>query len=517
MDLRIFIQDQNTGDEGFYAKNRDGWEIDGIQTLTVSPGDCRAMLSGTLRRMFVGTLDVLEPLCRLAVQEENGWMPVFLICGHFPGDVESGKQFIREAREKEWPCGVILWELPLLEAVNRAEHILGTFRLWQRSFSGRRGGSRIRALVETCWELSSCPVALLGKDYRLLAWCGLEHGENYLGGQLLSRGRLEPEELEGIRSRQDIAVQYIRARASIVGSILLWRPLEMAHLDYCLPVMAEALEGWMKQAGQYTSMGISDRRLVFEKFIYDLLEGALGEGDTRMNEKLARTAQINGFGGDPYFVCVVFKYKEAGNRPLNPCVYPLKQRYPAGDFAIYRRSIVGLIPIKHRGPEELKLDALEKYLAGQGLIAGISGAGRRMEYFYTFYLMAEEALKLGADGNGSRVCCFEDFRMTYMLDLCRSAFVQRHGHQRQIYLCHPSLADLAAYDAQHHTDLFKVLSTYLKCCKNLAKTGRELSYHRNTVMNKLRKIQEVTGLSLEDDGIYPTLLFSCLMYEEMGE
>lgn len=107
--------------------------------------------------------------------------------------------------------------------------------------------------------------------------------------------------------------------------------------------------------------------------------------------------------------------------------------------------------------------------------------------------------------------------MTYMLDLCRSAFVQRHGHQRQIYLCHPSLADLTAYDAQHHTDLFKVLSTYLKCCKNLTKTGRELSYHRNTVMNKLRKIQEVTGLSLEDDGIYPTLLFSCLMYEEMGE
>ena len=101
MDLRIFIQDQNTGDEGFYAKNRDGWEIDGIQTLTVSPGDCRAMLSGTLRRMFVGTWDVLEPLCRLAVQEENGWMPVFLICGHFPRDVESGKQFIREAREKQ--------------------------------------------------------------------------------------------------------------------------------------------------------------------------------------------------------------------------------------------------------------------------------------------------------------------------------------------------------------------------------------------------------------------------------
>ena len=28
----------------------DGWEIDGIQTLTVSPGDCRAMLSGTLRQ-----------------------------------------------------------------------------------------------------------------------------------------------------------------------------------------------------------------------------------------------------------------------------------------------------------------------------------------------------------------------------------------------------------------------------------------------------------------------------------
>lgn len=518
MDLGLLIAYRPLGIQDFYGEPREWGDIDAVWVVTKDSTYVgkdsvhnRLLTSGPARRAFAGTWDVMEPLCRQAVNGELPWMPVFIICS-----ASGPEDFLESARKNHYPCAVLLSDRPLWEAVNAAENVLGIYRVWQRSFVGRRRGSRPRALAETCWELSACPVAILGKDYRLLAWCGLENGEYYGSASLLSKGGMEAQELADLRNHPDAAVQNIRVGVSTVGCIILWRPPEMEFYDYCLPVMADNLSDWMKTSGRFSSMGLSDRRLVFERFIYDLLEGDFREGKEGADERLLRVAEKNGFWGDPYFVCGVFKYREENNQPLNPCIYQLKQRYPQGDFAIYRRSIVALIPVKRRDPKELKLAALEEYLESRNLVAGISGAGRHMDYFYTFYLMAAEALKLGEKNGTSRVCYFEDFRMTYMLDLCRSAFAQRTGHERQIYLCHPAVLDLGNYDREHHTDLFKVLYTYLKCCKNLARTGRALNYHRNTIMNKISRIEAITGLSLDEDEIYPILLFSCMMYERLG-
>lgn len=57
---------------------------------------------------------------------------------------------------------------------------------------------------------------------------------------------------------------------------------------------------------------------------------------------------------------------------------------------------------------------------------------------------------------------------------------------------------LMLYDAEHRTDLVKTLETYFACKGNVRRVSAELYAHYNTVLYRLQRIEEITGLSLED-------------------
>ena len=57
------------------------------------------------------------------------------------------------------------------------------------------------------------------------------------------------------------------------------------------------------------------------------------------------------------------------------------------------------------------------------------------------------------------------------------------------------------------------LFSYLLNDSHLARTARALYMHRNTVINKLNKIVELTGIDLTDGGLCQRLTFSCQMIQ----
>lgn len=71
-------------------------------------------------------------------------------------------------------------------------------------------------------------------------------------------------------------------------------------------------------------------------------------------------------------------------------------------------------------------------------------------------------------------------------------------------VCEPIIAKLTRYDNQHNADLIKTLENYLEYDKNVTNTAAALYIHRNTLSNRLEKIQDITGLDLNDH----ELLFS---------
>jgi DNA-binding PucR family transcriptional regulator len=60
------------------------------------------------------------------------------------------------------------------------------------------------------------------------------------------------------------------------------------------------------------------------------------------------------------------------------------------------------------------------------------------------------------------------------------------------------VARVADYDARKHTTLLHTLETYLSCGGNIARAAEQLYVHRNTLVQRLDKLQELVGLDPHD-------------------
>jgi PucR family transcriptional regulator, purine catabolism regulatory protein len=58
------------------------------------------------------------------------------------------------------------------------------------------------------------------------------------------------------------------------------------------------------------------------------------------------------------------------------------------------------------------------------------------------------------------------------------------------------LGELIAYDCEHESDMVKTLDTFLRCQRSWQRTATELSIHRQTVVYRIRRIEQITGRRL---------------------
>ena len=66
-------------------------------------------------------------------------------------------------------------------------------------------------------------------------------------------------------------------------------------------------------------------------------------------------------------------------------------------------------------------------------------------------------------------------------------------------LQHPALTMLEEYDRMNHTTLRESLSVFLRKQCSILETAKEMGVHRNTIKYRIFRIQEITGISFEDD------------------
>lgn len=66
-------------------------------------------------------------------------------------------------------------------------------------------------------------------------------------------------------------------------------------------------------------------------------------------------------------------------------------------------------------------------------------------------------------------------------------------------LSHPAFSILEEYDRVNHTSLRESLSVFLRKRCNILDTAKEMYVHRNTIKYRICRIQEITGISFEDD------------------
>ena len=126
------------------------------------------------------------------------------------------------------------------------------------------------------------------------------------------------------------------------------------------------------------------------------------------------------------------------------------------------------------------------------------------------YRTAREALELMKDArfHGEAVCSAQQLRTPLLLKN-----LEGRGD-----LVSPELRRLAVHDREKGTQYCETLYHYLTCCHSLIKTSNALYTHRNTVLYRIRRLQEDFLIPLEEPSQHADLLLgvSLILFESKG-
>lgn len=126
------------------------------------------------------------------------------------------------------------------------------------------------------------------------------------------------------------------------------------------------------------------------------------------------------------------------------------------------------------------------------------------------YRTAREALELMKDArfHGEAVCSAQQLRTPLLLKN-----LEGRGD-----LVSPELRRLAVHDREKGTQYCETLYHYLTCCHSLIKTSNALYTHRNTVLYRIRRLQEDFLIPLEDPSQHADLLLgvSLILFDTKG-
>lgn len=169
----------------------------------------------------------------------------------------------------------------------------------------------------------------------------------------------------------------------------------------------------------------------------------------------------------------------------------------------YEKGIVLIVPVNESYHiDGSAIEELNKLSEEQHIKIGISNSFTDPSIFAEYYCQAEFALhlsqRLSKEDDINYYCNFTFF------DILKKLPVELHLGK----FCHPSLARLRRYDQDHDTELYHTLKMLAQTGFNQKKTAELLFLHRNTLNYRKQRIEEISGICFNDEGLLFQLLYS---------
>lgn len=194
----------------------------------------------------------------------------------------------------------------------------------------------------------------------------------------------------------------------------------------------------------------------------------------------------------------------------DPLFESVRSSLPAGYTTRFKNALVLLVDAEEGaawGQQREAFKALaEEYQLHVGISDVFSGSMNvSLQCRNAFQAIAfADQFNIGAD-----ILDYSDFRFFDLL----SVFDQPRELFRYM---HPALQKLRDIDAKSGAVYFHTLHCFLKYNANLSQTAKVLFIHRNTLNYRLKRIEELTGLALEDHKTRFTLNYSYHIAEYLG-
>jgi hypothetical protein len=232
------------------------------------------------------------------------------------------------------------------------------------------------------------------------------------------------------------------------------------------------------------------RGLIYEDFITGILDGAISSENVIRDRvrlfKLPLSADLRLFVIDPQG----FDAEDLSAGYLRDRVEKIMS---LGMPIIYEGRILSVKSYEDSNDSfEDDKEKLKDFLIKNGIRCGISRESDEVASLPSMYEEASAALRLGSHVRPREPFYeYENYIVYRMCEICDEA-------EKGSSLIDEGTRRLLEYDAEHGTEFMESLKGWLASARNISDAASALHLHRNTLVYHLKRVEEITGVSLTD-------------------
>jgi len=368
----------------------------------------------------------------------------------------------------------------------------------------------LKAVIEAAEEYLQYPISVLDASYNMIETSPQMKKLKYGLKKVQSRIVLDEAEIESLKRLHIERKIYENQQAFVVDTedhpdnqwifcAIRIQNVMAGYVAVCIPKDARvtdddlrfttALAGVCSVEMQKHDFFVTRTGMKYENFLIELLEGRFDSVNMissrleLLDRKFCR-----------FFCIAVFRCGEPHNSDLfnKSQMSTLRAVYPNSMSVVYKDAIV--LFLNQDEPillNEKQLNPLEEFAQRNRMKVGISQPFSDILKINIYYQQANNVLGIGELHEPSRTCYpATELLPHYLFSSCSYTELEVGIHHHIFWL--------QDYDERYHTDFIETLRTYLECDRSAAKAAEKLHLHRSTFFYRIKKLEELLDVDLND-------------------
>ncbi len=379
----------------------------------------------------------------------------------------------------------------------------------------------LQDLMDVCYKATHIPILIVDITYNVLGIAPNEPTGDYLWDYLLQHRGYESDKIE-IMLKDGIIKSVDTNKAPYV---IDWGSQEGHPKIQGIVRVNNNVEAYVTM--NCSSSAITDDKLKAMEIIQSVctyfFKGRENEGNMShtyqkvfmtelMNDKIKSSVQLNRWFTDmnfqpkpPYLITAISAYEGNGRLVLS-LIKKSIQVIQHNKLMLIRNNVLYILYFEYDGRlASFKTfnDILNRYDGH----CGISMIFDNLLQFSCHREQAYTALSVGESmRTPGRLYLYQDFMLPAL-------FIDKVKNLPKENYIPRILFDIKRYDDENSTEFLLTMRTYLLCLHNTTDTASKLHIHRNTLLYRLNKIEELFNISLKDSDLCFHLLTAFYMLE----
>ena len=350
---------------------------------------------------------------------------------------------------------------------------------------------------------------LIDLNFRILAHSTTHEIADPIWSETIENGSLSYEFVQKIRSSNEMKewgkhrnktqifslrdeptlVAGIAKNGHVMGGIIMladYSKINHRHLQLIAPIGTLLFDAFHYDSSHelYSS---------YNRILYNLLD----ESDLHTTLELIEMSKSN-FPPEMQVVVARFILRNETSYIKNTIKKELKRIFPRG-FALQYKSYITIVVPLISAEQKIKLNELAQH---EEINIGISWPFADVLEVKRFFNQSIASIK--------QACRFDLTHQVFEYSDF-SCYDLLHNYVGKIPLhnfVHPALQILQSYDLENHASLYETLKIYLQNNKNLRITADTLFVHKNSLIYRLKRINDLIDVNLNDSNIIFALIIS---------